>query len=70
MTQQPYTPGTVARRLGVTTSRVIQLDREGVLPAMRDSGGRRFYDPEKVERFALARERRRTEDERGATLTR
>ena len=49
------TPGAVAKRLGLSTSRVVQLDREGVLPAMRDSGGRRLYDPDRVERFARER---------------
>ena len=52
-------PQDVARRLGLSTSRVIQLDREGRLPAIRDSAGRRLYDPELVERFAQAREERR-----------
>jgi DNA-binding transcriptional MerR regulator len=52
-------PRDVARRLGLSTSRVIQLDREGVLPALRDSAGRRLYDAEVVERFALERERAR-----------
>ena len=51
-------PQSVARRLRLSTSRVTQLDREGVLPAMRDSAGRRFWDAKVVERFALERERR------------
>ena len=51
-------PQTVARLLGLSTSRVVQLDREGVLRAIRDSAGRRFYDAQIVEEFALARERR------------
>ena len=50
------TPGAVARRLKLSVSRVVQLDREGVLPAMRDSAGRRLYDPEVVETFAKKRE--------------
>ena len=49
-------PRDVGRRLGVSVSRVIQLDREGTLRAMRDSAGRRFYDADDVERFAVARE--------------
>ena len=49
-------PQDVARRLRLSTSRVVQLDREGVLPAIRDSAGRRLYDPDLVERFALKRE--------------
>ena len=46
-------------RLKLSTGRLAQLDREGVLPAIRDSAGRRFYDPEVVERFAREREARR-----------
>lgn len=48
-------PRDVGRRLQLSTSRVVQLDRENLLPALRDSSGRRFYDPEVVERFAEAR---------------
>jgi DNA-binding transcriptional MerR regulator len=51
-------PRDVGRRLNLSVSRVIQLDREGTLPAMRDSAGRRFYDADEVERFAVARESR------------
>lgn len=53
-------PRDVGRRLNLSTSRVIQLDREGVLPALRDSSGRRFYNAESVEYFARDREERRT----------
>jgi DNA-binding transcriptional MerR regulator len=49
-------PRDVARRLGLSTSRVIQLDNAGALKAMRDSAGRRLYDPDVVEEFAQARE--------------
>jgi DNA-binding transcriptional MerR regulator len=52
-------PRDVARRLGLSTSRVIQLDREGRLSAMRDSSGRRLYDPEVVRLFAIARDEQR-----------
>ena len=52
-------PRDVARRLGLSTSRIVQLDREGVLPAMRDASGRRLYDPDLVERFAQSREQNR-----------
>ena len=48
-------PSTVARILGLSVSRIVQLDREGVLPAMRDSVGRRLYDPSAVERYAAQR---------------
>jgi DNA-binding transcriptional MerR regulator len=49
-------PRDVAKRLGLSTSRVVQLDREGTLRAIRDSAGRRLYDPQAVERFARTRE--------------
>jgi hypothetical protein len=49
-------PRDVGRRLHLSTSRVIQLDREGRLRALRDSAGRRFYLVDDVERFAVARE--------------
>ena len=55
---QLLAPRDVGRRLGLSTSRIAQLDREGVLPAMRDSANRRFYDVDLVERFAESRERR------------
>ena len=51
-------PRDVARRLSISTSRVIQLDREGCLRALRDRSGRRFYDGDAVEAFARAREAR------------
>jgi DNA-binding transcriptional MerR regulator len=53
-------PRDVARRLRLSTSRVVQLDREGILPALRDSSGRRIYEADAVERFAREREARRT----------
>ena len=52
-------PGCVAKLLNLSTSRVIQLDREGVLPAMRDSAGRRLYDDATVRAFAKQREEQR-----------
>ena len=52
-------PGAVARLLNLSPSRVVQLDREGVLPAsMRDSTSRRLYDPDAVDRFIRARDAR------------
>jgi len=52
-------PRDAGLRLNLTTSRLAQLDREGVLPAIRDSAGRRFYDPDVIERPAHEREARR-----------
>ena len=51
-------PKHVAERLHISTSRIIQLDRDGELCAMRDSAGRRLYDPQVVEAFAKQREAR------------
>jgi DNA-binding transcriptional MerR regulator len=53
-------PRDAARRLNLSTSRLAQLDREGLLPAMRDSSGRRFFRPESVEAFARERKNRRS----------
>lgn len=58
-------PGDVARRLWLSVSRIVQLDRQGVLPAIRDSAGRRLYDAEAVERFAREREARTAGPQRG-----
>ncbi len=55
------TPGDVARKLGLSVSRVIALDRPDGLVALRDSGNRRLYRPEDVELFA---QRRREAKER------
>jgi DNA-binding transcriptional MerR regulator len=55
MTIPLLAPKDAARRLNLSTSRLMQLDREGKLPALRDSAGRRLYDPDAVERFARAR---------------
>ena len=59
MQQEPdvvlLAPRHAAKRLGISTSRITQLDREGILPAMRDSAGRRFYDPVAVERVRKLR---------------
>ena len=58
-------PGHVARRLVLSVSRIVQLDNEGTLVAMRDSAGRRFYDSTVVERFAREREARTPRGARG-----
>lgn len=55
-------PAAVARRLSLSTSRVSQLDRDGVLPAWRDSSGRRIWPADVVERFAMEREWKRQRD--------
>ena len=52
-------PQHAARRVRLSVSRLAQLDRAGVLPALRDSAGRRFFEAEAVERFAVEREQKR-----------
>lgn len=52
-------PGHASRRLNLSTSRLAQLERAGILPAMRDSAGRRFYDPDVIDAFAAERARER-----------
>ena len=44
------------RLIGVGPSRVAQLEREGKLPAVRDSSGRRLFRESDVRRFMKARE--------------
>jgi hypothetical protein len=58
MTSRFLSPRDAARRLGLSVSRLVQLDRAGELVAMRDSAGRRLYLPETVEAFALQRRNR------------
>lgn len=48
-------PRDAAQILGVSTSRVQQLDREGRLRAVRDSSGRRLFREGAVRRFLEAR---------------
>lgn len=52
-------PRDAARRLNLSTSRIAQLDRDGVLRALRDSAGRRIFLAEDVERVAIERQARR-----------
>ncbi len=49
-------PRDAGHRLGVTTSRVIQLARSGRLPEIRDSAGRRLFLREDVEQLVRERE--------------
>ncbi len=48
-------PGGAAKMLGVTLSRVQQLSRDGTLPTIYDSGGRRIF----LEREVIALRDRR-----------
>jgi excisionase family DNA binding protein len=49
------TPSQVARQLELSRSRVLQLNNEGRLPAIRTPLGR-LFKTDVVERFALERE--------------
>jgi DNA-binding transcriptional MerR regulator len=53
---RPLTPTTVARRLGVSSQRVRQLDVE--LAPRRGDLGVRLYDAENVDRLAAIRRTR------------
>lgn len=48
-----------AERLGCSTERVRQLEREGKLPAERMASGQRVFRAEDVERLAAERDRYR-----------
>lgn len=58
-TKTPLAPRDAGHILGLTTGRLAQLDREGVLPALKDSAGRRSYDPDAVEAFKRSRDAKR-----------
>jgi excisionase family DNA binding protein len=49
------TPSQVARRLDLSRARVLQLNNDGKLPAIRTPLGR-LFDADVVERFAHERE--------------
>jgi DNA-binding transcriptional MerR regulator len=49
----------VALRLGCSTERVRQLEREGKLPAEKTPNGRRVFKADDVERLATEREQQR-----------
>jgi DNA-binding transcriptional MerR regulator len=49
----------VALRLGCSTERVRQLEREGKLPAEKLPSGQRVFRSEDVERLAFERERQK-----------
>ncbi|MDR7567913.1 MAG: helix-turn-helix domain-containing protein [Armatimonadota bacterium] len=53
-------PRDAGRLLGVTTARVQQLAREGKLPELRDSAGRRLFLLEDVEALRRQRARKRS----------
>ena len=57
----------VALRLGCSTERVRQLEREGKLPAEKTVGGQRIFRAEDVERLATERDRCRQAKNMAAT---
>lgn len=59
-------PKDAGKLLGVTTTRIQQLEREGHLPAIRDSAGRRLF--REVDVLRLARERRHQAKRRVAAV--
>ena len=63
-------PRDVGRRLGITTSGVIALVERGRLRDIRDSAGRRFFDPVEVERCAREREIRKARGRRSRGASR
>jgi hypothetical protein len=57
-------PRDVGRLLNLSASRVIQLEKEGLLAAERDSSGRRFFRRSVVKKFAAERAARLTKASR------
>lgn len=53
------TPKDAAALLGLTTSGLIQAARRGEVHELRDSGGRRLFDPAEIARVKAAREKAR-----------
>jgi len=53
------TTGDAAKRLELSTERVRQLDRAGVLPVILTAGGRRLYTEDDVENLRRQREEAR-----------
>lgn len=51
------TTGQVARQLGVSPTRVVQLANYGRLPCVRLGNGTRLFDPDAVQAEVVRRER-------------
>lgn len=60
MSVNPLTTGSVAKVLDVSSERVRQLHRAGVLRAIRTSSGIRLFSASEVEEFRRRRENQRT----------
>ena len=59
MPKTPLAPQHASLRAGVCRSRLIQLEAQGQLTSMRDSAGRRTYDPDEIDAFRRKRELQR-----------
>lgn len=51
------TSSTAAAKCGLSPQRIIQLENEGKIHAIRDSAGRRLFLERDIERFLRERER-------------
>ena len=60
-------PQHAAAQVGLSTSRLIQLEIVGELTSIRDSAGRRFYDPDVIDAFAKTRATTQRGKEEGQT---
>ena len=68
MPRPSLTPKHAATLLGLSTSRLVQLEAQGQLTSIRDSGGRRTYDPAVIEELVRKRQAQRREREQQATV--
>ena len=55
---QLHESGTVARRLGISLTRLHELERELGTPTLRTSSGRRLFDEQTIEALQRLREER------------
>ena len=67
MPKKLLAPQHAAAQAKLSTSRLIQLEAKGELRALRDSAGRRFYEPAEIEAFIRKREAQRRQREQQAT---
>ena len=63
MPRKLLAPQHAAAQVGLSTSRLIQLEAVGELASIRDSAGRRSYDPDVIDAFVRKREALRRERE-------
>ena len=58
ITREIVSPADAARRLNISTRRLLQIVEAGELPAITDSSRRRTFRVEDIERLAERREQR------------